>query len=144
MDATTITELREACAGLTRPGGSAAGVVKYWWQKPKMEDGDDMLKDPLEQEGKEIGITLNAAGSGILLQLGEVPPCHKCELHQIRVTLNRTEAMTLKHKLERLIGCLPEPPNEQAQRPRTPWLSSGQDVLERSEDVKRGSSGARG
>ena len=76
-----------------------------------MEDGDDMLKDPLEQEGKEIGITLNAAGSGILLQLGEVPTCHKCELHQIRVTLNRDEAMTLKHKLERLIGCLPEPPN---------------------------------
>lgn len=72
-------------------------------------------KDPLEQEGKEIGITLNAAGSGILLQLGEVPTCHKCELHQIRVTLKRDEAMTLKHKLERLIGCLPEPPNDQAE-----------------------------
>jgi hypothetical protein len=90
---------------------SAAVAVKYWWQKPKMEDGDDMLKDPLEQEGKEIGITLNAAGSGILLQLGEVPTCHKCELHQIRVTLNRDEAVTLRHKLERLIGCLSEPPN---------------------------------
>ena len=89
-------------------------VVKYWWQKPKMEDGDDMLKDPLEQEGKEIGITLNAAGTGILLQLGEVPTCHKCELHAIRVTLNRDEAATLKHTRDRLIGCLPEPPNEKS------------------------------
>lgn len=35
-------------------------------------------------------------------------------------------------------------PNDQAQRPRTPGLPSGPDVLERSEDVKRGSSGARG
>ena len=70
-----------------------------------------MISDPLQHEGKEIGITLNAAGSGILLQLGEVPTCHKCELRQIRVTLNRDEAVTLKHKLERLIGCLLEPPN---------------------------------
>ena len=101
----------DAPAALPPARGSAAGVVKYWWQKPKMEDGDDMLKDPLEQEGKEIGITLNAAGSGILLQLGEVPTCHKCELHQIRVTLNRDEAMRLKFQLTRLIGCLPEPPN---------------------------------
>lgn len=84
------------------------GEVKYWWQKPRLEDGDDMLKDALEQEGKEIGITLNAAGTGILLQLGETPECHRCELHQIRVTLNRGEAMALKWKLERLIGCLPE------------------------------------
>ena len=85
--------------------------VKYWWQKPKLDDGDDMLKDKLEQEGKEIGITLNAAGTGILLQLGEVPTCHKCELHQIRVTLTRDEAVSLHHKLTRLIACLPEPPN---------------------------------
>ena len=85
--------------------------VKYWWQKPKLDDGDDMLKDQLEQEGKEIGITLNAAGTGILLQLGEVPTCHKCELHQIRVTLTRDEAVSLHHKLTRLIACLPEPPN---------------------------------
>ena len=101
----------DAMAAFSAAHGSAAVAVKYWWQKPKMEDGDDMLKDPLEQEGKEIGITLNAAGSGILLQLGEVPTCHKCELHQIRVTLNRDEAVTLRHKLERLIGCLSEPPN---------------------------------
>jgi len=86
-------------------------LVKYWWQKPKMEDGDDMISDSLEHEDKEIGITLNAAGTGILLQLGEVPTCHRCELHQIRVTLNRAESLALKHKLERLISCLPEPPN---------------------------------
>lgn len=83
----------------------------------RLSDGDDMLKDPLEQEGKEIGITLNAAGTGILLQLGETPTCHKCELHQIRVTLTRYEADMLRHKLTRLINCLPEPPNTQAQRP---------------------------
>jgi len=89
----------------------------YWWQKPRLEDGDDMLKDPLKQEGKEIGITLNAAGDGILLQLGEVPTCHKCELHQIRVTLERDEAVKLKYQLERLIGCLREPQNEKVERP---------------------------
>lgn len=98
-------------AGFASANGSAAVAVKYWWQKPKMEDGDDMLKDALEQEGKEIGITLNAAGSGILLQLGEEPTCHKCELHQIRVTLTRGEAVALQHKLSRLITCLPEPSN---------------------------------
>ena len=70
-----------------------------------------MLKDPLKDEGKEIGMTLNAAGTGILLQLGEVPTCHRCELHQIRVVLERDEAIALKGKLDRLIGCLPEPPN---------------------------------
>jgi len=84
----------------------------------RLKDGDDMLKDPLEQEGKEIGITLNAAGEGILLQLGEEPTCHKCELHQIRVTLTRGEAVALQHKLTRLIACLPEPPSDQAQRGR--------------------------
>lgn len=67
-----------------------------------------MLKDALKQEGKEIGITLNAAGNGILLQLGEVPTCHKCELHQIRVVLERDEATKLKYDLERLIACLPQ------------------------------------
>lgn len=83
----------------------------------RLNDGDDMLKDALQQEGKEIGITVNAAGTGILLQLGEVPTCHKCELHQIRVTLTRDEAVSLYHKLTRLIACLPEPPNERA-KPR--------------------------
>ena len=81
-----------------------------------------MLKDSLEQEGKEIGITVNAAGTGILLQLGEVPTCHKCELHQIRVTLNREESLALRHKLDRLIACLPEPPNAEV-RDRRPSAS---------------------
>lgn len=35
-------------------------------------------------------------------------------------------------------------PNDQAQRPRTRGPVSAPDVLERSEDVARGSSGARG
>ncbi len=105
----------------------------YWWQKPRFEDGDDMLKDSLKQEGKEIGITLNAAGTGILLQLGEVPTCHKCELHQIRVTLERDEAITLKNNLERLIGCLAEPQNDNQATPASPfdvwWHNEGSGML---------------
>ena len=99
-----------------RSAGSQQRVVR------RLNDGDDMLKDSLEQEGKEIGITVNAAGTGILLQLGEVPTCHKCELHQIRVTLNREESLALRHKLDRLIACLPEPPNAEV-RDRRPSAS---------------------
>ena len=51
---------------MTRTAGSQQRVVR------RLNDGDDMLKDALQQEGKEIGITVNAAGTGILLQLGEV------------------------------------------------------------------------
>lgn len=68
-----------------------------------------MVKTILKQEGKGYGITLNAAGTGILLQLDEVPSCHSCELHQIRVTLERDEAENLRHDLDRLILCLETP-----------------------------------
>lgn len=74
-----------------------------------------MVKTGLKQEGKAYGITLNAAGTGILLQLDEEPTCHKCELHQIRVVLELEEAEILHHQLGRLIGCLP--PNAPGEPP---------------------------
>lgn len=89
-----------------RSAGSLKRVVR------RLTTDDFMTKTQLKQEGKGYGITVNAAGTGILLQLDEVPTCHKCELHQIRVVLERDEAEELRRVLDRLIGCLPEPSND--------------------------------
>jgi hypothetical protein len=70
------------------------------WERP-LQDGDDMLKESLK-DGNGYGCTLNAAGTGILLQLDDAT-----DGMQVRVRLDREEADYLAHTLNRLVACLP-------------------------------------
>ena len=78
----------------------------------RLKEGDDMTKDILK-DGNAIGCTLAASGDRILLQLDD---CKDGE--QVRVSLEKDEAMSLAHRLSTLMQCLPqgEPSNEKGER----------------------------